>query len=245
MMVMGTTATARQFDEEYAAAADTAVQKLLDVLPASKQEELAAVRDSFTFGDSIPEALRDRLATLRRAIMDCRQITIRYRTGRTNATTRAVNPYQLLHIDQAWVLFGYCHLRQDCRYFRINRIDHLTVNAAQFARPAVHNLFQRERDDRHHWATVLVAPDAVNRSREDPPFYQTSSEETPDGDLLTLALRSDSDLMPWLLSCGASARVLSPQSLIDLHRRVSQQMFEMYDAVAIPVSQRPVILNED
>ncbi len=46
-------------------------------------------------------------------------------------TRRKVDPYGLVYRFGAWVMVGYCHLREDLRSFRVDRIEKLSVNSAR------------------------------------------------------------------------------------------------------------------
>jgi predicted DNA-binding transcriptional regulator YafY len=44
-------------------------------------------------------------------------------------------------------------------------------------------------------------------------FFTASEEPTPDGLLVTLRVRQESEVLQWLLGWGAHVRVLEPESL--------------------------------
>ena len=60
---------------------------------------------------------------------------IRYASYHTEPIERRVDPYGLLFRRQHWYLSGYCHLRQDLRIFRLDRIQQLTLLGQNFTRP--------------------------------------------------------------------------------------------------------------
>ena len=49
--------------------------------------------------------------------------------------------------------------------------------------------------------------------REAPSFYAVAEEETLDGLLVTLHVRSEDEVLQWLLGWGRHMRVLAPDSL--------------------------------
>ncbi|MEZ4570558.1 MAG: WYL domain-containing protein [Thermomicrobiales bacterium] len=48
---------------------------------------------------------------------------------------REIDPYGLVYLMQRWYLVGYCHLRDDLRMFRLDRIAHCRTLETTFAPP--------------------------------------------------------------------------------------------------------------
>ena len=93
----------------------------------------------------------EQLRQLRRAIVGRHSLRFRYyarqsQDGASAQSTRTADPYGLVHVDGAWHLVAYCHLRQDIRHFRVERMDQLAVLPQTFTRPADFTLEQREND---------------------------------------------------------------------------------------------------
>ena len=64
------------------------------------------------------------------------QINLHYRAFNGEASERVVDPYSVAYRAGFWYLVGYCHLRQDLRTFRLERVVSVTrlVDSA-FVRP--------------------------------------------------------------------------------------------------------------
>jgi predicted DNA-binding transcriptional regulator YafY len=144
-------------------------------------------------------------------------VQIAYETRHTSAAIRhnerEVDPYALTYIRTAWYLIGYCHLRQDLRYFRLDRIDQLTVLKVGFERPADFRPEVKEAEPRHILVEVLFTHEVKRWVREDPGFYTARMDDHPDGLLVTLHVQREQDILLWLLGWGRQVRVLSPPSL--------------------------------
>ena len=54
---------------------------------------------------------------------------MRYRSGDSGETQRAVDPYAVVQGDAFWYTFGYCHLREARRLFRLDRVLSVDVIA--------------------------------------------------------------------------------------------------------------------
>ncbi len=81
-----------------------------------------------------PEVFRVLVASVRHA----RQLSMAYWTaGRNQTQTRTVDPYDLvLAPDDDWCLIGYCHLRNDIRLFKVQRVRSAEETGECFCRPA-------------------------------------------------------------------------------------------------------------
>ena len=89
---------------------------------------------------------RKLLADLTRAAETQKRVHMTYVSDRGELTERAVDPYALLFRDGEWSLVGHCHLRDDQRTFRVDRIRGLKVAprpaTPDFVRPADWSLAQ-------------------------------------------------------------------------------------------------------
>ena len=72
-----------------------------------------------------PTGREERLATLHRAIGQGRQVWLRYAAASKGGevTERIVDPYAVIPYVKSWHLVGHCHLRDDVRLFKLDRIQ--------------------------------------------------------------------------------------------------------------------------
>ena len=125
-----------------ALASEGALAKIERVLPESLRTRVQAVSNVVAFtGEHVPAtppapqpdgALLMRLGT---AVEQTRRIRLRYRS-RGEETVRLLDPYGLVHHGARWYMVGWCHLRQDVRVFRLDRVLEVGLEAATFSRPA-------------------------------------------------------------------------------------------------------------
>ena len=131
-----------------------------------------------------------------------------------DAPTRNVDPYSLAHVGQSWYLTGYCHTRRGLRTFRLERIEGLTTLPDTFERPATVRLNPRQRQEASPVTIrALFAPEVARWVRESPSYFTLAMDDTPDGLLVTLAVRDLSEITQWLLSWGRHVRILEPDAL--------------------------------
>jgi predicted DNA-binding transcriptional regulator YafY len=115
----------------YADAAVGAASKIENVLPDEQREEVAwAQRRIVSTGVHHPSLApyAGTLERIRNALRRERRVRLRYHGAtREQASERTVSPYTLAHCRGWWYMVGHCHLRDDVRTFRIDRIEELNV----------------------------------------------------------------------------------------------------------------------
>ncbi len=237
ILILGAEAVASNFDEEYRAAARSAADKITTALPDRLRHTVASIRQGIRFfrseGSESPEVLAT-IRTLRRAIIEQRNIRIRYNRRCADTTPelhspRRIDPYALNHINGIWYLAAYCHERRSIRNFRLSRIMELELLATTFERPAGLTTARRAGlADCHYEARVLFSADAAPWVREMRYFHKVSEEEHPDGLLVTLRARAPADLLPWILSWGSHVQVLGPEDLVDAVTSEIKKMIERH-----------------
>ncbi len=101
-------------------AAELALARIDAVLPAGR----AALRDApIVVPDfHVPAAMRAPMAALRGAIAARRKVRIGYVREDGEASQRVVWPLGLIFWGNAWILGGWCELREGFRSFRLDRI---------------------------------------------------------------------------------------------------------------------------
>ncbi len=82
----------------------------------------------------------DHFALLEKATRSRKRLTLRYQTASDGyVQTRDVDPYGLVYRQSAWILVGHCHLRDDVRSFRVDRMSAIKVapkpKSPDFERP--------------------------------------------------------------------------------------------------------------
>ncbi|HWO76580.1 MAG TPA: YafY family protein [Bacillus sp. (in: firmicutes)] len=76
------------------------------------------------------------LQILETAVAESRTLIISYQKGKSNTfSNRHLDPYGLVHWKNRWYIVGYCHLRQEIRSFRVDRIVTVTETELTFNRP--------------------------------------------------------------------------------------------------------------
>ncbi len=248
MLLLGSDLMAQNFDAQYRAAAQSASRKIEGVLPDKLRDEVHYLQNSIVFVAGTPDTAQSErrvtlLQQLRRAIIQRSTVRFCYyarhaREGRGEQTTREADPYGLIHFPSGWHLVAYCHLRQDTRNFRLDRIDRLELLPQTFQRPAgyvMHQDTEREREARSIMVRVLFDGEIARWVQEARSYYITHEEETPAGLLVTLHVRHESEILHWLLSWGQHVRIIEPESLRSRLLQEAEGMLRNYE---VPSSLR-------
>ena len=235
MLLLGADVVGGSFDAQYRAASEAAGRKISAVLPEPLRFDVGMLRESIHFLPGRPGAAAESLAMLRRAIMDRSAVGFVYHTrSRANGAEgvwREVDPYTLIHTNGSWYLTGYDHLRHGIRTFRLGRMEELRILERTFTRPERVPLRGPEIDSRPLEVRALFRSDVARWVREDPSFFMVSEEETPEGLLVTLRVRQESDILSWLLGWGRNVRVLAPETL---RRRITEEARALVNAHESP-----------
>jgi proteasome accessory factor B len=165
------------------------------------------------------------VSDLSRAVTSRKSVELRYRAqGSGEITRRKVDPYGLLYRFGAWVLVGYCHLREDLRTFRVDRITALTVNSARprstdFEVPAAFRLsdhaITRPWEFHRHPSIDVELRLAPNMAFLAQRTFQGAEVRGQDrrGTRLALKVSDREALLRALLPLGAGVEILRPEKL--------------------------------
>lgn len=118
-------------DPALAKAASTALAKLTARLPPRQAHRLQhAILDARRFVRPDPPQID--VAQLRAATWEEETVTFAYTDKNGAASERSVDPLGIVYMQETSMLLAWCHLRQDFRAFRLDRMDDLRNTGASF-----------------------------------------------------------------------------------------------------------------
>jgi predicted DNA-binding transcriptional regulator YafY len=236
MLLLGSDYMTQNFDAQYREAAQSASRKIAGVLPEQLRDDVRYLQQNIRLVAPAHPDEHDTLQKLRRAILDRTRVRFSYhahyrRNQESAPTLRDADPYALLYLHTSWHLVAFCHLRQDQRVFKLERMEGLELLTTTFQRPKDHTPRQRqERDISRNLTVQALFPLRLARwVRESLPYYTTASEETETGLQVTLRVRQIDDVLPWLLSWGGQVQILEPAELRERLCREAEAMLRMYE----------------
>jgi predicted DNA-binding transcriptional regulator YafY len=215
---------------EAAPAVEGALAKLDRVLPDQLRGRIQAVQGALAFtplrGTNRPSDPSHLLA-LTSAAQQTRRVHLRYRAG-PELTERDIDPYGVVHHHGRWYVVGWCHLRDDVRMFRLDRVVAAEPRQVTFARPldfdcaeyVLHSLATMPYGTPIQVLLELSIDEARRRIAPD-----TGTLEVTRGGVL---LRTQADNFDWmarlLVQIGCPFRVLNPPELRDALRQLARQI---------------------
>jgi predicted DNA-binding transcriptional regulator YafY len=119
------------------AVAASAQAKLERVMPERLQQQVRALRETVRLESPypVPDVDGELLMTLSRAAQERNRVRLQYRAPQNGESLRDVDPFGLGHRSGCWYLVGRCHLRQELRSFRLDRITAARPLSIGFVRP--------------------------------------------------------------------------------------------------------------
>jgi predicted DNA-binding transcriptional regulator YafY len=131
--------SARRFNlADTGRAIESALAKLERVMPLDLKSRVRALTETITL-----EANRNLaappsevvLSTMSSAAQLRQRVHIGYHPNQGEDTERDFDPYGLTYYGHRWYVAGYCHLRQDLRSFRLDRVTKVSTLDTHFERP--------------------------------------------------------------------------------------------------------------
>jgi len=174
------------------------------------------------------DELRERLS---RAVDERRQVRLDYYVPtRDESTERVVDPLRVVTADGSTYLDAWCHLAEDQRLFRLDRISTADVLESVVRehgvapRDLADGIFQPAADDLR--VTLRLEPAARWVAEYYP--VEEARDERDGGLLVTMRVGDPAWLTRLLLRLGASAEVLDPPGVGDDVRRVALEALSHY-----------------
>lgn len=197
-----------------------ALVKLEQVLPDRLRRRVAALHGNVSVlrwsgGDELidPEAL----ALLAQACRDREEVRFEYVRRDGEASSRLVQPHQLVSAGHRWYLVAWDVRRADWRTFRLDRLERLRLAGARFDErplpggdPAAFVAASLRQTPMSHVATVIVHATPAELA-DVARWLESDAEALPDG-RSRLELRADS--AGWLTSMVATLAIRFPVEVI-------------------------------
>lgn len=121
-------------DESFVNDFNEALTKIKSVFRSSIQEKSELLSDKiFVFNPQYESISSNALSEIQLAITHFSYIEISYSKVHTNENSfRKVEPCAMYSTENKWILIAWCHLRNDYRAFRIDRIKHFKILSEKF-----------------------------------------------------------------------------------------------------------------
>ena len=182
-----------------ALASEGALVKIERVLPVNLRTRLHALAAVVAYRPAPPPPPLDGavLLQLSTAAQTGRRVRLRYQS-RGGETLRDLDPYGMVCFGERWYTVGWCHLRQDVRVFRVDRVREVALETATFSRPAGFDSLKHVLDvvalAPWGWAVEVLLETTLEHAQQRIPPGSAQLEAVAEG----VVLRSNVAKLSWL-----------------------------------------------
>ena len=125
-----------------------AIDKIKAVLKPSGKDKANLLADRTRFEQNLNrERNSNNISQLQYALTNFYLIEIDYTNERNECTKRIIEPFALISTTENWLLIAYCRLRNQFRFFRLDRITRLAILTEKFEQ---HNMSLQAYFDKFH-----------------------------------------------------------------------------------------------
>jgi predicted DNA-binding transcriptional regulator YafY len=215
------------------AAVEGALAKTERVMPEKLLRQARGLQETITFNVAPAPVISQSgfVATLSAAAQDRKRVRMRYQSWSGDESERDFDPYGIVFNEGYWYTAGYCHLRQDLRTFRLDRVVALEPGEQSFERPT-------EFDALDHVLSSLVSMPGIDQmevllktslsqAQEIIRPMMGTLEPTEDGVLFRRSATQLEWIVPFLMALDFPVVVLRPDSLRDKLRHMAAKALQM------------------
>ncbi len=199
----------------------SAMFKLKSVLRSTDKDYLSNIESRIVmqtaepmFNDNSPNTL----AVLFEGIAEKKQILLQYKTFDSDETTqRNIEPVGVFHDNNNWYFLGYCHLRQDYRQFRTDRIQGIRKTESNFTieHDALETYLTKTETCPTTKVRILIEKKIARYLSSEKKYHGYVSEKEIDGkiEMTFLCCDIENGFPRWFLMFGDYATILEPERL--------------------------------
>jgi predicted DNA-binding transcriptional regulator YafY len=216
-----------------AAAVEGALAKTERVMPEKLLNQVRALQEAITFNFRLPpvQPQNEAVVLLSSAVRERQRVRVGYQSWNGDDSERDFDPYGVVLHEGYWYTAGYCHLRDDLRTFRLDRITRLELRDTSFERPVnfdalAHVLGSIATMPGDHQVKVLLKT-TLEQAQRSISAEAGILEVTDEGILFRRAAYDMSWLVHYLLYLDFPVVVLEPPELRELMREIGEKALRM------------------
>jgi predicted DNA-binding transcriptional regulator YafY len=215
------------------AGAETALTKVERVMPLHLRERVAGVEAATVLSERHDGVwpVSGIVGELGEAVRHQQRVALCYRAEQRAETEREMDPFGLLYRYGRWYVAGYCHLRQELRTFRVDRIVEVRRRPQTFTRPGDFDV--RAFVERtlalvpRTWSIEALLETTLGTARRRVPPVAGTVEPTANGVLFRGEAEDLSVAAHFLAGLGCRVRVRRPVELRDELQRLARHVADM------------------
>jgi predicted DNA-binding transcriptional regulator YafY len=229
-LILGLLASRRVGLLDAAPAVEGALAKIDRVLPDKLRGRVQAVQGALAFTPlrgTTTSSNPITLLTFSEAAQHNRRVWMRYRSA-DDETERAIDPYGVVHHRGRWYVVGWCHLRQDVRMFRLDRVLALESREESFSKPLDFNcadfVLESLATIQYGWPIEVLLELSMTEARRRVAPDMGTLEETRGGVLLRTQADALDYMARFLVQLDCPFRIEHPPELRDAVRQLARQI---------------------
>ncbi len=171
------------------------------------------------------------ILTLSMATQQEKRVWMRYRASQSSETERAVDPYGLIFQAGLWYTVGYCHLRQDLRTFRLDRVLQVEPREESFTPPlgfdALDYLRRSIASMPDTWKVEVLLETSLEEAERLISPTTAMLQQVPGGVLMNTYTQTLEWMAHFLVSLRCPLIVREPPELRDALRAVAAEVMQL------------------
>jgi predicted DNA-binding transcriptional regulator YafY len=219
-----------------APAVEGALAKIDRVLPEALRERVQALQETLVLDSistdsyhSFPDSSVVLIFSI--ATQQEKRVWMRYQSGQGEETERAVDPYGLIFHAGLWYTVGYCHLRQDLRTFRLDRVLQVNLLEDIFTRPSDFNSLDHLRRSIASmpgtWKVEVLLEMTLEEARRQVPPTMAMLEQVEDGVMMSCYTQDLSWMAYFLVNLRCPLFVREPVELHETLRSLAAEILQL------------------
>lgn len=211
-------------------------EKLQLCLPEERnktiQEKLDVVEIDLPAPTEVPGSVFNLLV---QGSQENKSVLITYSSSAGEFSSRKINPYGLIFKKSVCYLIAYCHLREQIRLFRSDRISEIELLEERFTLPenfTLETYFDGSwvigQGEKIH-VRLKFSPNIAANVKKAKYHPKQKIIDQPDGSLLyEVSVRGLWEISRWVLSFGPAVEVMEPKELREKVRDMINEMSNLY-----------------
>lgn len=202
----------------------SAMFKIKSVLKNTDKDWLSSIESKIIiqqpsenlFNEKVPDAM----SILFKSIANKTQVKLCYQAFEAEESSeRIIEPVGVFHDNNNWYVFGFCHLRNDYRQFRADRIQ--GINTTDFPFLKEHNALETYLNKGYECATIkvtLLVDKKISKYLSHEKKYHGFVSQKNIGDKIEMTFLSrdiENGLPRWILMFADYVKIIEPQRLKD------------------------------